>query len=841
MAGQTESANASLRRTLDRLTSAGRPRLLMFGGCGLAIMVAIFAIAASLATADPSVARFWNSASAIASLVLAAFVGGLILALTGNAGRYALLRQVTDALPRAEFVVGTNGKLLAANASAGALLRGHQRPLEVLRDALESGDEMAADELERLTALARIGGSGHGELRLRFDPSGPAVTFLVEVTPLVESKGSVLWSLHDVTAERELSQVVPRERAGLDDILDAVPIGLYSLDEAGRFVWANHTLAGWLGTTPANLISQERLFGDFVALPKANGSTKFDPIAPCDGMVLPLRAADGQSLETVLSQAVAILTDGGIRTRSALRRLDNDQARGNSDELAAQRFERFFAIAPIGIALADPEGRFVETNPSLDALLTLAREPLFRCPLRDFVIEQDWRPIAERLAAVAAGETLSRPLEIRLRAPLNRTVALFVSRLNEEEGARSGYILHFIDLSEQKNLEAQFAQSQKMQAVGQLAGGVAHDFNNLLTAMIGFCDLLLLRFRPGDQSFADIMQVKQNANRAASLVRQLLAFSRQQTLQPRVIDIGEVLTELSHLLNRLLGENVEFKLSHGRDLGPVKVDPGQLEQVIINLAVNARDAMPKGGTLQITTENVELAEPIGRGAELIPVGSYVQIEVTDTGTGMPPDILGRIFEPFFSTKDVGSGTGLGLSTVYGIVKQTGGFILVESTVGVGTKFAIYLPRHQSGPEDSAAAAVPAEEPPAGDLTGTGTILLVEDEAPVRMFTARALRNKGYTVIEARSGEMALELLSEARDSIDLVITDVMMPRMDGPTLIDHIREQLPNIKTIFISGYAEDTFGERLSGGEGLHFLPKPYSLKDLAATVKDVITAPGT
>jgi two-component system cell cycle sensor histidine kinase/response regulator CckA len=332
------------------------------------------------------------------------------------------------------------------------------------------------------------------------------------------------------------------------------------------------------------------------------------------------------------------------------------------------------------------------------------------------------------------------------------------------------------------------------------------------------------------------MQVKQNANRAASLVRQLLAFSRQQTLQPRVIDIGEVLGELSHLLNRLLGENVDLKLSHGRDLGPVKVDPGQLEQVIINLAVNARDAMPGGGTLRIQTGNVELEESIGRDAEVIPPGSYVQIEVTDTGAGIPPEILGRIYEPFFSTKDVGSGTGLGLSTVYGIVKQTGGFILVDSTVGVGTSFRIYLPRHHG---EVPAAPTPAEEPAVGDLTGAGIILLVEDEAPVRMFTARALRNKGYTVIEARSGDMALELIAEAKETIDLVITDVMMPRMDGPTLVGHIRRKLPTIKVIFISGYAEDTFGKRLGSGEGLHFLPKPYSLKDLAAAVKEIMGTP--
>jgi two-component system, cell cycle sensor histidine kinase and response regulator CckA len=401
-------------------------------------------------------------------------------------------------------------------------------------------------------------------------------------------------------------------------------------------------------------------------------------------------------------------------------------------------------------------------------------------------------------------------------------------------------MLHFIDVTEQKNLEVQFAQSQKMQAVGQLAGGVAHDFNNLLTAMIGFCDLLLMRFRPGDPSFADIMQIKQNANRAANLVRQLLAFSRQQTLQPRIIDITDVLVELSHLLRRLIGENIELKVIHGRDLGLAKVDQGQLEQVIINLAVNARDAMTGGGTLTIRTGNVTQAVAMRRGHEVMPAGNYVLIEVADTGVGIPRENLVRIFEPFFSTKEIGSGTGLGLSTVYGIVKQTGGFIAVDSEPGRGAAFQIYLPRHQMG--DSAlgarAEAVEAPDPPASrDLTGIGTVMLVEDEDPVRIFGARALRNKGYKVLEAKSGEGALEMIRDGGEKIDLLITDVVMPRMDGPALVREVREIDPGMKVIFISGYTEDAFRQRLDSDSEIHFLPKPFSLKQLAGKVKEVIS----
>jgi two-component system cell cycle sensor histidine kinase/response regulator CckA len=388
------------------------------------------------------------------------------------------------------------------------------------------------------------------------------------------------------------------------------------------------------------------------------------------------------------------------------------------------------------------------------------------------------------------------------------------------------------------NLEIQFAQSQKMQAVGQLAGGVAHDFNNLLTAMIGFCDLLLMRFKPGDPSFADIMQIKQNANRAANLVRQLLAFSRQQTLQPRILDITDVLVELSHLLRRLIGENIELKVVHGRDLGLAKVDQGQLEQVIINLVVNARDAMPGGGTLTIRTANHVQSGAMRRGHETMPAGNYVLIEVVDTGMGIPKENLERIFEPFFSTKEIGSGTGLGLSTVYGIVKQTGGFIFVDSDKGAGAAFQIYLPRHQQTEAGLAAARAEAGELPAvRDLTGVGTVMLVEDEDPVRIFGARALRNKGYTVLEARSGEAALELMGNTAEPIDLLITDVVMPKMDGPGLVREVRETHPDMKVIFISGYTEDSFRQHLDSGTNIHFLPKPFSLKQLATKVKEVIS----
>jgi len=426
-------------------------------------------------------------------------------------------------------------------------------------------------------------------------------------------------------------------------------------------------------------------------------------------------------------------------------------------------------------------------------------------------------------------------MEARLASGAGRdptTLSFYAGRVEPAPGVDAGVVLHVLDASNQKRLEVQFAQSQKMQAVGQLAGGVAHDFNNLLTAMIGFCDLLLLRHRAGDPSFADIMQIKQNANRAANLVRQLLAFSRQQTLQPKVIDVTDPLSELTHLLRRLIGENIALQMTHARDLHLVRVDQGQFEQVIINLAVNARDAMPAGGRLSIRTANHRLDAPEQRGVETIPAGDYVLIDVADTGIGIPEENLGRIFEPFFSTKEVGSGTGLGLSTVYGIVKQTGGFVFVDSAVGQGTSFRILLPRWKG---DVQRAEDRPAEPRRADTTGAGTVMLVEDEDAVRLFSARALRNKGYKVIEAKSGENALELL-EKNPGIDVLVTDVVMPQMDGTELIKRVRERIPDMRVICISGYAEETFRKRLDSSQDVHFLPKPFTLEQLAGKVKDVV-----
>ncbi|MBE0414855.1 MAG: response regulator [Yoonia sp.] len=387
------------------------------------------------------------------------------------------------------------------------------------------------------------------------------------------------------------------------------------------------------------------------------------------------------------------------------------------------------------------------------------------------------------------------------------------------------------DVTELKTLEAQFVQSQKMQAIGQLAGGVAHDFNNLLTAISGHCDLLLLRHDEGDQNYSDLIQIHQNANRAASLVGQLLAFSRKQNLQPEVIDLRETLADLTHLLNRLVGEKVTLTLHHDPALAQIKADKRQLEQVLMNLVVNARDAMPDGGEIKISTENLTLKTQMIKDRAVVPIGEYVVVKVVDRGHGIPPEKLPKIFEPFYTTKRTGEGTGLGLSTAYGIVKQTGGFIFAESKVDQGTQFSLLFPSFDL----PVAAPISSSDsgPRVMNTNADGVILLVEDEAPVRAFASRALRLHGYTVLEADCAEAALDLLEDAELQVDVFVTDVIMPGLDGPTWVRKALKKRAETKVVFVSGYAEDAFGDGKPQIPNSVFLPKPFSLNALTMTVQ--------
>jgi len=486
-----------------------------------------------------------------------------------------------------------------------------------------------------------------------------------------------------------------------------------------------------------------------------------------------------------------------------------------------------FEHVPVPLIRFAVNGTLLAANRAARDLLLIGREA---SPMFHDLFEGLGRPVSDWLADIAAERIPGKAEVLRARHAETESFYQITLRRIVDQG-RPGVLAVLQDATALKTLEAQFVQSQKMQAIGQLAGGIAHDFNNLLTAISGHCDLLLLRHGREDPEYADLVQIHQNANRAASLVGQLLAFSRKQTLKPERMDLQEVLSDLTHLLNRLVGERVKLRLTHAPDLGPIRVDKRQLEQVVMNLVVNARDAMPDGGTIRIETEALSLPEDMRRDRAVVPAGDYAVIRVTDTGTGIAPDKLTKIFEPFFTTKRAGEGTGLGLSTAYGIVKQSGGFIFVDSEPGEGAVFHLYFPIHD-GPCDDA----PVPDLPALRMVmkqGEGVVLLVEDEAPVRAFASRALRLRGYTVLEADSAEEALKTLEDPALEVDVFVTDVVMPGMDGPSWVKLALEHRPNVRVIFVSGYAEDNLAEMQARIPNSVFLPKPFSLNDLATTVQ--------
>ncbi len=636
-----------------------------------------------------------------------------------------------------------------------------------------------------------------------------------------------------------------------EEYLDDFTVGFYTIKISGEFSYINDALETKLGYDKGKIIADKITISDLMfdqELAKHLRSAKKEWQE-----VMVMRSRNNAPIYTFINQnplrnnAGKIIGRHGIVMPLSHAAIIDEQSANNK----LSKSPDLIKYSPLATALLDKKGNITDFNRSFREFTNIHGNR--KTNLFELLTKDGQETVKLFFDDVLNGKNDgAKPTDISviITQQENKAASLYLNRVTDNYGQLQGIIVHMIDTTELKNLEMRFVHSQKMQAVGQLAGGIAHDFNNLLTAMMGFCDLLLMRHPAGDQSFADIMQVKQNANRAANLVKQLLAFSRKQTLQPEIINITDSLADLSNLIGRLIGENIELKMIHGRDLKYTKVDQVQLEQVIINLAVNARDAMLDGGVLSITTSNViiDYKHPVAKGLlqpaadEAIENGEYVLIEVMDTGHGMSREIISKIFEPFFSTKPIGSGTGLGLSTVYGIVKQTGGYIYISSKVGKGSKFCIFLkafdtkgvkqPISSKAKEDLEKADIP-------DLTGTGSILLVEDEIPVRIFSHTALTNKGFTVFDADCAETALEIVKEKGAEIDVIITDVVMPGMSGPDMIEQISAKFPNIKVIFISGYGEDAFIETYGMERKFNFLSKPYSLKQLIMKVKEVIDAP--
>lgn len=741
-----------------------------------------------------------------------------------------LLREVLEGSRGARLITDSIDQPVYYNGLFTGLCAPFGKP------SLQSLTQLFSDDDETLAHFRLLADQAHrgltDSIELKSNKGEGENWYMVTVQPVAGWAGYIHWRIDDITDRRMADRAVREEREKLIDFTDNAPVGFFSVNEDGRFVFVNATLARWLGEDIQSLLAGGTLHAFLDTPPDDAHPYDIQPGGGAKQMAeMLMKGQGGRTFTASIAQAVVHEAEGHVRTRGVVHDLTAERAMRQALKASEDRFQRFFEEAPLGVAMVDADGRLADVNTALAAMLDLSVEEMEGQTLKSLMASGDRHAAMESLERIQKGAPMSAPVEVTLLGR-GRTVAaqMFARKFRGDDGV----VLHFIDLTQQKALEMQFVQSQKMQAIGQLAGGVAHDFNNLLTAMIGFCDLLLLRHKPGDPSFSDIMQIKQNANRAANLVRQLLAFSRQQTLRPKVQDITDILTEVSHLLRRLIGANIELDVVHGGDLGLVKVDVGQMEQVLINLAVNARDAMDGGGHLTIRTSAFANDTPIKCTGEHMPPGKWVRIDVADTGCGIRPEHMDRIIEPFFTTKDVGQGTGLGLATVYGIIRQTGGYLGIESVVGEGTVFSIFLPE-SSETEIEEGIAAPVEDDNTSDLTGMARILLVEDEDAVRTFSARALGNKGYDVITAESGESALSVMAAQDDqNIDLMITDVIMPNMDGPTLAKHMRDANPTLKIIFISGYTEEKLKDHM--GENIWFLPKPFTLKQLAAKVKEAL-----
>ena len=644
----------------------------------------------------------------------------------------------------------------------------------------------------------------------------------------------ILWTISDVTAERARQASAVETLEAVLERMDSLPAGLMEVDSRGTVMRLNATFLRWLGLEPQSLSDRGLRLPDIVSAEGAELIANAAAAFYTHGQGVDLDVVIDKGSRVPMRFFARRDPQGGLLV-SAFRR---EASAADGEPGAAEiRFARFFQSAPFGIATIGADGRLMSTNAAFARMI----------PDGSAAIGSPAAPVlcrsagADTLATVKtaikqalAGTVMMTPIDITVGAKNEFSLRLYLAPLTQAKDAREAAIVYLIDATEQKALEAKFAQSSKMEAVGKLAGGIAHDFNNVLTAIIGFSDLLLQTHRPTDPAHKDIMNIRSSATRAAGLVANLLAFSRRQTLQAEAVVLSDVLAENSNMLKTSLGEKIEIKTQTTRDLWHVKVDKTEIARVIVNLAVNARDAMPDGGTLTVSTRNVTERESQRLQHHGMVVGEYVLIEVSDTGSGMPREVMDKIFEPFFTTKGVGKGTGLGLATVYGIVKQSGGFIYPESTLGQGTTFRVYLPRYLPGNEDELVAQKTAKKERPQDLTGNGRVLLVEDEDIVRSFAVRALKRQGYEVLEASTGVEALEVMAQHGDKVDIVVSDVVMPEMDGPTLLKELRKTNPDLKIIFVSGYPHEAFETSLDKNEQFAFLPKPFSLPQLAAKVKE-------
>ena len=782
---------------------AGWHGVVLLSGIASAALLLMYALAAGEAAGRSMAADGAPGPGDLACAALEGLSDPVLITGSGGAARWAngAYRDLAGAAPGGSGLALPAPERLFSGAASGAVYR--------LSRAAANGET-------RRELVGRIEfGAGTGEV------------YAAEVSPM--PGGGAVWRFARAVEEGEAGDPLAPDWA------DHAPVGLFLVDGEGRVLAANATLRDWLGVDAnAALKLSDMLAGD-----GAGAVTRSRQAGALQRLDARLIGREG--VESPVVVAVDWTDERPARARGVVYGLSAAGAPPGVAQLAeaaggadtpGRTFDAMFAAAPFGVARldgADPLSAMVEdANPALVRLSGGAAVP----GARFAALFEAGDGLSAAFETALAGRGEPGEAELKTEDGL-RPVHVFLGPARA--GKRAAYLM---DVTAWKSLENQVSQSSKMQAVGQLASGVAHDFNNMLTAIRLNVGELLNRHPVGDPSYADLQQINSVVTRQAGLVKKLLAFSRKQTFRMTVFDLSDVLSDCSVMLGQILEETVRLEIKHGRDLPLVRADRHQIDNILVNLATNARDAMrPNGGVLTITTEALDADAVARAGAPDPRPGRWAAIHISDTGCGMDEETRAKIFEPFFTTKAAGEGTGLGLSTVYGIVKQTGGYLFVDSAPGEGTTFHVYLPEH--APSETEAEEIKAEAEaraaPAkpADLAGHGRILLVEDEDAVRSFAAKSLKRRGYDVVEARDGEQALEILEDEPESFDILISDVVMPGLDGPSLLKEARPYLGQARIVFMSGYAEEEFSDTLSSDLDISFLPKPFDIQQLAERVK--------
>ncbi len=793
---------------------------------GLAVMIAVFLAGAALKMFSPVLltGMFLRRAAGKPASEAAELAGADIL------GALGLAERVLDCDPEPRLVARRDGVVTYANRAYFDLARqaGVMGPagLPPRIDRLFAQQGAEATKLFRLCKAAKSGEAAEETIyqTMGLAGGGERRRFEVSIRPIRPTDEHVVWRLRELPVEE-------REHDALAAAYADLPRPVFALEKSGQIAWSNAALREKLGAQRGDV----RSIDDIVL-----GETR--------ELVSALWRIDRAELKAQVRRfdadpAEAVFTSfrrGGVGEGFACIELVIDET---VDQVEDVTLSGDISESPFGVAIVEGEinrdGRVVEANKAFSDAFGAQRKntPLAKC-VNAAALEE----LADEIRRKTRAGGAPKPVEATIGEGVNaRTLALYARPVRRKRGSYGirRTLLYSVDVTDRKRMEEEYAQDQKLRGIGELASKVAHDFNNYLQVVIGHCERLMLRHPAGDPAYSDLIQIRENAQRAANTTKQLLAFSRKQTLKREVLSITELLRDFSPFLTRSIGEKVKLELINGRALPTIRVDRHQLETAVMNLAVNARDAMaPAGGVLTVRTQCITASEVKACNTPGLLDQDYVLIDVSDTGPGVPDALVDKIFDPFFTTKESGKGTGLGLSTVYGIIRQLDGVIALKNKPGEGARFEIYLPAYEAEESENepAQAGAPAARSKPQDLTGAGRILVVEDEDPVRAFVVATLTDCGYEVAEAEDGEDALDVLEEDGE-FDLVISDVMMPDLDGPSMIARARDEIGlKAKVIFMSAYAEAAVRDQLDIIDGAGYIQKPFTLQGIAETVKTTL-----